>query len=101
MKNLINRALIWAYEKGIIHGSKPDIHVLKTYEQTAKLHNAIINKDLDSIEKHIGGTLVTLIIHAEMNCLTIEQCLETALKEIEPREGEMINGLFVKQSTNN
>ncbi len=96
MRQLINKAIIWATNNGIIHESSSEIHVLKTYEQVTKLHKAIINKDHASIEKHIGGALVKLIIHAEMNCLTPQQCLETALKEIEHRKGEMINGLFVK-----
>lgn len=100
MKELIERALIWAMGKDIIHKSRPQIHALKTYEQATKLHKAIINKDQDLIEKHIGGALVTLIIQAEMNCLTVEQCLEAALKEIEPRQGEMVNGLFVKNEQN-
>jgi hypothetical protein len=40
--------------------------------------------------------MVTLIIQAKMQALSIEQCLESAYNVISKRTGRMINGQFVK-----
>jgi len=39
-----------------------------------------------------------LINIAELNNLTIEQCLEKAWDDIKDRKGKMIDGVFVKES---
>ena len=40
--------------------------------------------------------MVTLIIQAKMQDLSLEECLESAYNVITKRTGRMINGQFVK-----
>ena len=45
----------------------------------------------------MGDIMVTLIIQAHMQDISLEQCLESAYKVISKRKGKMINGQFVKE----
>ena len=44
----------------------------------------------------MGDIMVTLIIQAKMQGLSLEECLESAYNVITKRTGRMINGQFVK-----
>jgi hypothetical protein len=44
----------------------------------------------------MGDILVTLIIQAKMQGVSLETCLEGAYNIISKRTGKMINGQFVK-----
>lgn len=46
----------------------------------------------------IGDVVVTLIILAQQNGLTLEECLDMAYGEIKGRTGKMVDGVFVKSS---
>ena len=78
-------ALRWAFKQA-----------LKTQEEVLELLNAIVDNDKMEIEDAIGDILVTLIILAEMQEVTLEECLNGAYDIISKRTGKMINGQFVK-----
>lgn len=44
----------------------------------------------------IGDILVTIIIQAEMQGVSLTECLESAYNVIAKRTGVMVNGQFVK-----
>ena len=44
----------------------------------------------------MGDIMVTLIIQAKMQDLSLEECLESAYNVIAKRTGKMVNGQFVK-----
>ena len=71
---------------------------LKTLEETTELCTAINNNDPEEIADAMGDIMVTLIIQAKMQGVTLEKCLEGAYKIIAKRKGKMINGQFVKES---
>jgi NTP pyrophosphatase (non-canonical NTP hydrolase) len=58
--------------------------------------NAIVDNNRLDIEDAIGDIMVTMIIQAEMQGVTIEECLNSAYDIISKRTGKMINGQFVK-----
>jgi len=86
----------WAHEKGILVKATPMAQALKTLEETTELCTAINNDDRAEIIDAMGDIMVTLIIQAKMQGLSLEECLESAYHVISKRTGKMINGQFVK-----
>ena len=86
----------WAKEKGIFDKATPLKQALKTQEELTELLNAIVDNDKLEIEDAIGDIMVTLIILAEMQGVTLEECLNGAYDIISQRTGKMVNGQFVK-----
>ena len=87
---------VWAEERGILTKATPMAQSLKTLEETTELITAINNNDRDEIIDAMGDIMVTLIIQAKMQGLSLEECLESAYNVITKRTGKMINGQFVK-----
>tara|TARA_R110000851_G_scaffold158676_3_gene301746 strand:+ start:157 stop:507 length:351 start_codon:yes stop_codon:yes gene_type:complete len=102
----------WAKEKGILEKATPYTQHDKTLEEIQELSDALIAQEAGKsefindkgelkntefeIKDAIGDILVTLIIQAKMQGLTIEDCLESAYDVISKRTGKMVGGLFVK-----
>jgi len=86
----------WAKEKGILSNATPMAQAQKTLEEVEELIDAIAKDDRDEIIDALGDILVTIIIQAEMQHLSLESCLESAYNVISRRTGRMIDGQFVK-----
>ena len=86
----------WAEEKGIFEKGTPMAQALKTLEETTELCTAINRNDKDEIIDAMGDIMVTLIIQAKMQDLSLEHCLNSAYDVISKRKGKMIDGQFVK-----
>jgi len=86
----------WAEDKGILAKATPIKQAMKTQEELTELCNAILNDDKEEIKDAIGDIMVTLIIQAKMQGMTIEECLNAAYDVISKRTGQMVNGQFVK-----
>lgn len=111
-KKLNNKVLAWAKDKGIFDKATPFSQHSKTLEEVEELSMAIsaqyageeeftdedgVLKNTDEeIKDAIGDILVTLIIQAKMQGLTIEECLESVYNIISKRTGKMVDGIFVK-----
>jgi len=93
----IEDVIDWAKEKGILDYATAARQAEKTVEEAQELESAVLVEDKEEIKDGIGDTLVTLIIQAEMQGLTLLECLEHAYNQIKDRQGEMINGTFVKE----
>ena len=96
--DLINKVLSWADEKGILKEGNERAQAAKTVEEVNELESAIIVNDRQEIKDGIGDALVTLIIQAEMQGFSLAECIDHAHDQIKDREGEMINGTFVKNN---
>ena len=86
----------WGYEKGILPGANPIAQSAKTLEEAAELNIALVKNDKDAIIDGIGDVLVTLILQAQLQGVTIEECVYHAYRIIKGRTGKMVNGVFVK-----
>tara|TARA_R110000737_G_C14576677_1_gene484973 strand:- start:1336 stop:1692 length:357 start_codon:yes stop_codon:yes gene_type:complete len=111
-KQLNERVVTWASDKGILKKATPLTQHSKTQEEVNELFEALFaqNNDLiyftnskgvhkntqDEIKDAIGDILVTLLIQCRLQNLKPLDCLESALNIIEKRNGKMINGVFVK-----
>jgi NTP pyrophosphatase (non-canonical NTP hydrolase) len=92
--SLIDRVLIWGYDKGIIAKGDAKAQTLKTVAEVGELADNIA-KGAD-IKDDIGDILVTLILLAEIKDTSLHECLDIAYKEISKRTGKMVGGVFVK-----
>lgn len=112
LEQLEQLVIKWADEKGILAKATPLTQFSKTKEEVDELGLALeaqekgwetfINakgkrvKTTEEVEDSAGDIVVTLIIQAKMQCLTLQQCLQSAYDVISKRKGQMIDGVFVK-----
>ena len=86
----------WAAERGIYQTGNAHTQYVKLMEEAGELAQALLNKDKPEIEDAIGDMVVVLTNLAFQNNFYIEDCIDSAYKEIADRKGKMINGTFVK-----
>lgn len=87
----------WSKHKGLDKADSKS-QALKFYEEAGEVAAALVRKDAFALKDGIGDTIVTLIILAQQQGTSIEECLEMAYDEIKDRKGKMIDGSFVKES---
>lgn len=88
----------WSREKGILENGTTIAQAGKTMEECTELMVAIARHDDDEIIDALGDILVTIIIQAEMQGVSLTECLESAYNVIAKRTGVMVNGQFVKNA---
>ena len=90
--------IAWATQKGILQNGTPRAQAMKTWEETDELITAIENDDREEIIDALGDILVTIIIQAEMQGVSLTECLNSAYNVISKRTGKMVDGQFVKDN---
>ena len=97
MDELVKNVEAWAREKNldIAESSK---QYLKVSEEVGEVAAALARDNKDDLRDGIGDVVVTLIILAMQNDMDLYECLNQAYSEIKNRQGEMVNGVFVKES---
>lgn len=88
--------LDWAKDKGILEKATVTGQALKTLEECNELIDAIDKENKAEIIDALGDILVTIIIQAEMQGVSLMNCLYSAYNVIAKRTGKMIDGQFVK-----
>lgn len=88
----------WSREKGILTNGTPERQADKTLEEVEELREAISKNDRDEISDALGDILVTIIIQAKMQNMSLIECLEGAYNVIAKRKGKMVNGQFLKDA---
>lgn len=101
----------WARKRGMIDNvssSEESLELMRT-KQASKIGEeygellADFNKRKHSKEhaKHlrdsVGDVLVTLLIFAKQNGLTLEECWDKSWSHIKDRDGQMVDGVYVKK----
>ena len=71
--------------------------LIKLYEETGELAQAVLKKNNDDIIDAIGDSVVVLTNLATLAGYDIEHCINAAYGEIRNRTGSMVNGTFVKE----
>jgi NTP pyrophosphatase (non-canonical NTP hydrolase) len=95
-KSIFSDIRKWAKVRGIYDSGDQKTQYIKLQEEAGELAKAILNKDKAEVEDAIGDMVVVLTNLAELSELRIEDCIDSAYKEISNRKGKMINGTFVK-----
>lgn len=88
----------WADNKGILKNGTPPAQANKTMEECQELVDAIQDGNRDEIADALGDILVTIIIQAKMQDMSLVECLEGAYNVITKRTGKMVDGQFVKDA---
>lgn len=86
---------LWHHRRNLIEGSTDKDQFHKLIQECAELSDNMCKKR--DIRDDIGDIMVVLINIMARNKLTMSECLETALRDIAPRKGKMIDGIFVKE----
>ena len=89
--------IAWAEDKGIFDKGTPMAQALKTLEETTELCTAVNADNKEEIKDALGDVMVTILIQAHMQNMSLEECLESAYNIISKRKGKMIDGQFVKE----
>lgn len=97
MNELVTKVENWATDKGLEKASS-DKQFLKVAEEFGEIGAALARQDRPELIDGIGDTVVTLIILALQEGLTLQECLQAAYTEIADRKGKMVDGVFVKES---
>jgi len=99
MNLLIAKVAQWGYDRRITVNGEPMTQGIKTLEECHELLEAINRKDIHEIRDAIGDIMVTLVMQAELQGFTLEECLYQAYGEIKDRKGHLNEvGDFIKDS---
>lgn len=97
MDKLVLNVEEWAKAKGL-DKAESSKQFLKVVEECGEVASALVRGQEEELKDGIGDVIVTLIILAQQQGLTVEECLQTAYDEIKNRTGKMVDGVFVKAS---
>ena len=86
----------WAYKRDLITKGDAKTQLIKLYEEVGELSEAVLKNNKADIVDAVGDIIVVLTNFAELNGVSIEDCIQSAYNEISSRTGKMINGTFVK-----
>ncbi len=96
MKQLIKQVEQWSIDKGLDKGNSFTQYA-KSSEEMGEVAAALCRNDIDKLRDGIGDVIVTLVILAQQNNMTLQECLEQAYGEIKDRTGVMSeDGSFIK-----
>jgi len=99
-QELEERVLQWAQARKIIPNSNPTAQLMKTMSELGELADATLKNDRTEIVDGLGDVMVTLILYAALQGITIEYCLAMAYEQIKYRRGTLTpEGIFVKETT--
>ena len=87
---------MWANQRGLYENGDTKTQALKLVEEVGETCRAILKEDHDEVVDGIGDCVVVLTNLAELQGVTIEECIKSAYKEISNRTGKMVNGTFKK-----
>ena len=90
--------LTWADKRDLLMPANARIQMLKVVEEVGELASALLKNKQSETKDALGDVFVTLIILSEQLDLDLIDCLELAYNEIRLREGETINGTFIKST---
>lgn len=97
MEELIEQVKEWGKNRGL-DKSDPCKQAVKLQEEVGELAAAILRGNHLEQEDAVGDILVVLInLCVELGIRNINECLWCAYNEIKDREGETIDGVFIKK----
>ena len=88
----------WANDRGLYDKGDAKTQLIKLYEESGELSQALLKNDKAGIIDAIGDSVVVLTNLAHLVGTDIEICIKSAYDEISNRTGRMINGTFVKDA---
>ena len=80
MNELVTKVEQWSKDKNL-HLAEPSKQMLKVVEEVGEVAASLARNNEEGLKDGIGDVIVTLIILAQQNGLTIEQYLKKATQE--------------------
>ena len=96
--NIFENIRQWANDRGLYDKGDAKTQLIKLYEESGELSQALLKNDKAGIIDAIGDSVVVLTNLAHLVGTDIEICIKSAYDEISNRTGRMINGTFVKDA---
>ena len=87
----------WAKDKGIYEKGDPKTQYIKLMEEMGELAMSLLKNDDAEFQDAIGDCVVVLTNLAKLKGYNIEDCINGSYGVIAKREGQMVNGTFVKE----
>lgn len=98
LNQLVKAVEEWSIDKGL-HNGNSFTQYAKSSEEMGEVAAALCRNDTEALRDGIGDVVVTLVILAQQNNMTLQECLEQAYGEIKDRKGVMSkDGSFIKES---
>ena len=91
----------WAKAKGIYAKGDSRTQYIKLMEEAGELAEALLKNDETEVIDAIGDMVVVLTNLAKLRGYNIEDCITSAYNVIKSRQGQMVNGTFVKDNLTN
>ena len=86
----------WHDDRNLIKGSTDKDQFLKLIQECGELSDNLCKGN--DIRGDIGDIIVVLINIARRNNLSLQECMKVAYLDIKDRKGQMVDGVFVKES---
>lgn len=86
----------WAQKKGIYDFGSVPVQSMKMMEEMGEFCDAYLKQDKEQMIDALGDMQVVLINLAKLSGVRLEDALDTAYNVIKDRNGNMVNGTFVK-----
>lgn len=99
MEQITANIIKWAAERQLLSPNNDRNQALKLVEEVGELCRAILKDDQEGVIDGIGDCLVVLTILAEQTGLSLETCYQSAWNEIKDRQGNTVNGTFIKRQS--
>ena len=100
MTDLIEKIENWFVDRDILPNSSVSKQWSKLEEELEELEQALADDHLIQIKDGIGDVVVVLVGLAMLKGTSLTDCLTHAYDEIKDRTGRMVDGVYVKETTN-
>lgn len=97
LTKVTNQIEEWAIVRDL-DDADPTKQMLKLMEEVGELAQGLAKNNREQVIDSIGDVYVVLTILSMQLNVNIEECIYAAYDEIKDRRGEMVNGIFVKES---
>lgn len=98
MNELTKKISDWHKDRKITINGNSTSQVVKLTEELGELCSGIVRGDKDLIKDSIGDMIVVLIAIAELEGMTLEECVTGAYDEIKDRKGYLSeDGVFIRE----
>jgi NTP pyrophosphatase (non-canonical NTP hydrolase) len=86
----------WSSDKGLFGSGDPKTQTVKLTEEVGELARALLRNKENDVKDAIGDIVIVLTNLAYMKGIFIEDCIEDAYHEIKDRDGQIVDGNFIK-----
>ncbi len=98
METLTKQISDWHRDRKITINGNSNTQTIKLGEEFGELCSGIVRGDKDLIKDSIGDMVVVLVAIAELEGMTLEECVASSYDEIKDRTGYLSeDGVFIKE----